>query len=355
MLVLSPKKTYRECYDYNKEGYYEKKGLIAIIVWCMIMTIGGCSSNSSEHTINEKDKINSTDTQKNEETTVVLEEEAIVGDLAITVTGIDYTSKIRDGSFSVTADEGNTYVLLQMEIENKGKEAITLGNIMTDSIGMYMELTVDDQIFQPSASLLGKDLVSKTVDPLAKVTGIRYFQVSQALVENATAIKVKIKNEKKSKSYFVIQLPTSQEVASQIKHLKMEEVFTINNFQCSAVKFEFTDKISDGLWSVDAEDGEQFGLLWLSVTNEGKEAHKLIDNFNSAISMTLIYKDEYRYNYNTSLTLKKDLSTKSIEPLKTEEGFIYFAVPEVVTGEGSLHVEIQNINDVREKYIVSIP
>lgn len=345
---------------------------MTILLLCMLTSFVGCSSKTVSDTGNEEATTENVTTSESEQedtskkkedteakpdvdvTTVDFEEEAMTGDLAITITGMEYTDKISDGSFCVTAEEGKSFVMLQMTVENKGKEAATLGNIITDSIGMYMELTIDDYTFQPKTSMLGKDLVSKTVDPLAKVSGVRYFEVSKEIIKNAKALVVGIKSQKSDKGSIVMHLPSYEEMLNQVTKLKMGDGFLVDNFKCSGIKFEFTEKISDDMWSIDAEEGEKLAMLWLNVTNEGKEAKKLLDTFGSTTRMTLVYKDEYRYDYNASLTMDKDFTVKTIDPLGTEEGYVYFAVPDVVANEGSLYVEIRNENDIREKYILPV-
>lgn len=84
----------------------------------------------------------------------------------------------------------------------------------------------------------------------------------------------------------------------------------------------------------EAEEGQQYLRMNLSVTNNGTGDSEFLPYFGGGVSAKLIYKDDYTYTLVSSY-FEDELYGKSIPALATQTGYIQFNVPDEVAEDAA--------------------
>lgn len=114
---------------------------------------------------------------------------------------------------------------------------------------------------------------------------------------------------------------------------------SLKDWSISVTGFEFTSRIDNGYSYFDSDEGNQFGVVSLSVTNNGTEAANFLPSFGYGDDVIgkIIYNEEYEYSSTQLLGYESDMHDKFLNPLSSASGVIVFEVPEaVVNGSESL-------------------
>ena len=116
---------------------------------------------------------------------------------------------------------------------------------------------------------------------------------------------------------------------------------TLGNWDITLTNFEFKKTISSGLLTAfSAEEGNQYAVASLSVTNNGQEAANFLPLviMPGDISAKLEF-GEYEYTLSTLVGHGDDLIYTAVNPLVTVSGIIAFVVPDaVVASEDALQL-----------------
>ena len=95
----------------------------------------------------------------------------------------------------------------------------------------------------------------------------------------------------------------------------------------------FTDSISiDDFMSFTADEGNQYLVIDLTVSNTGKQAETFLPSFyfDTDMKAKLYYDEDYEFSASRLLGLTDDLHDQFFNPLITKSGFIVFALPESI-------------------------
>ena len=132
--------------------------------------------------------------------------------------------------------------------------------------------------------------------------------------------------------------------------LAIGDVAELGDFSVSVTGFDLSTRIDVGYSSYYSPDeGNQYGIVSMSVTNNGTEAQTFWPSFSLGddINGVVIYDNTYEYTSTQLLTYDEDLHDKFLNPLTSAEGNIVFTLPDsVVNGDGPLAIELSYGDDV---------
>jgi hypothetical protein len=95
--------------------------------------------------------------------------------------------------------------------------------------------------------------------------------------------------------------------------------------------FEFTDRVDGDYAYCSPDEGCQYGLVSMSVTNSGTSADIFLPSvYTSANVRAKIIYGEYEYSATNLLVVSSDLHDETINPLVTISGVIAFNIPDSV-------------------------
>lgn len=207
----------------------KKKSLVATI-FAVTISLVGCSSpaapqDNSAEIESLKSQVESLQTENNElkssletseavtesETSeaqdsstgsvLMLNEEGILEDWAITVTNTEVTDRIKENDYAgFTPEDGSKYLAVEISVTNNGKSASTFlpSFGMGDSISAKV-LYQNDYEFS-STNLLGysKELHNSTINPLSTKTGIVAFEIPDSVASSEDELILVISAGKKN-------------------------------------------------------------------------------------------------------------------------------------------------------------
>lgn len=192
-----------------------KKKLLVITSFAVMVTLVGCSSSTSQDNSAEieslKSQIESLQAENDElkesletseadtesetseaqdsssDTVLALNEEAILGDWAITVTNVEVTDYIKENDYlGFTPEDGNKYLTVEISVTNNGKNAARF----LPSFGMGDDIAAkilyqNDYEFSAS-NLLGysNELHDSTINPLSSKTGVVAFEIPDTVASS---------------------------------------------------------------------------------------------------------------------------------------------------------------------------
>lgn len=121
---------------------------------------------------------------------------------------------------------------------------------------------------------------------------------------------------------------------------KVGETAVLDNWEITLNTTSFEQSVEDTFFSSSADEGNKFLVLNLSVKNNGTTAEHftyLIDGVN----VKAYYNEKYEYN-SVLTSIDGDLSSSSVEPLASSEGFVVIEMPDsVVEAPESIVVEMK--------------
>nr|DAD70869.1 MAG TPA: protein of unknown function DUF5067 [Siphoviridae sp. ctvok7] len=128
-------------------------------------------------------------------------------------------------------------------------------------------------------------------------------------------------------------------------NLAIGDTAEIGDWSVSVTGFEFSTQINNGYGYFSPDDGNQYAVVSMSVTNNGSSMDTFWPSysFGDDIKGIVIYDGQYEYSSVQLLAYDEDLHDESMNPLTTANGVIAFEVPEAVTsGSGTLVITISD-------------
>lgn len=106
---------------------------------------------------------------------------------------------------------------------------------------------------------------------------------------------------------------------------------SVGDWKVNVKKVSVKQKIQNGTYQYfKPGKGNSFVVISMSVENKGTKAATFLPRFGTKDKTTiarLYYQGEYEYSATELIGYKKDLTTKSIQPLTKESGILVFEIP----------------------------
>ena len=114
--------------------------------------------------------------------------------------------------------------------------------------------------------------------------------------------------------------------------------YEIGTWEVSFINANFQKSISSGfLTEFKAEEGSQFLVIKLKVTNKGKKMNTFLPAFSVGDDVNVkVFHDEYTFSASNLIGLSNDLHYTYLNPLESKEGIIAFSIPEDIIQKGNL-------------------
>lgn len=138
------------------------------------------------------------------------------------------------------------------------------------------------------------------------------------------------------------------EAVTENPNLAIGNTAEIGSWSVSVTSFEYSTRIDNGYSYFSPDDGNQYAVVSMTVTNNGTSSATFWPSFSLGddISGIIVYDGKYEYSSTQLLAYDDDLHDESMNPLTTASGVIVFEVPEtVVNGEGALTITISAGSD----------
>ena len=119
------------------------------------------------------------------------------------------------------------------------------------------------------------------------------------------------------------------------------ETSTLGDWGITVSGFEVKDRIdSDYGTYFSPENGNRFGVVSLTVTNNGKSSASFLPSFSLSddVSAKIYFGDGYEYSATSLLGHDQDMHDATLNPLTSKEGIIAFDLPNAVTNSEDLLV-----------------
>lgn len=189
-----------------------KKKLLVVTV-LSVMAIGGtaCSSNTTTEPVVKNDTATGTTTTETPEVTteaaasLVLGETGTIGNWQVTVTGSETAKRVDEDMMYFEASEGNQYIMIDVAVENTGKQATSFLSMVTLDGDPDAKLIYGDGYEYKPTGLMGseKELQDTPVNPLEKKDGRITFEVPDTVVESDEPITLIITNGTDTLNYTI--------------------------------------------------------------------------------------------------------------------------------------------------------
>lgn len=189
-----------------------KKKLLVVTV-LSVMAIGGtaCSSNTTTEPVVKNDTATGTTTTETPEVTteaaasLVLGETGTIGNWQVTVTGSETAKRVDEDMMYFEASEGNQYIMIDVAVENTGKQATSFLSMVTLDGDPDAKLIYGDGYEYKPTGLMGseKELQDTPVNPLEKKDGRITFEVPDTVVESDEPLTLTITNGTDTLSYAI--------------------------------------------------------------------------------------------------------------------------------------------------------
>lgn len=148
---------------------------------------------------------------------------------------------------------------------------------------------------------------------------------------------------------------TDPETEAPLDTVPIGQVATLNNWNITVDEVQIMQSVPDDYVKFDADEGNQYLLISVSVSNEGKEADTFLKSFGLSddVSTLVIYGDGYEFSPTHLLGYSKSIIDDSINPLSSKSGDIAFEIPDSVAnttdelilqftaGNSALHFKIR--------------
>ena len=110
------------------------------------------------------------------------------------------------------------------------------------------------------------------------------------------------------------------------------ETAEIGDWSVSVTAFEFSQRIDDGYGYFSPDEGNQYGVVSMTITNNGTDTGTFWPSFSLGDDIIggITYDGTYEYSSVQLLAYDEDLHNKSMNPLTTATGKIVFELPDVV-------------------------
>ena len=186
------------------------KKKITAVALCTVLALGtltGCGASDVQRLADTAQKIAEeaaatdtpaapTETPGPQETNLDLKKAGTVGDWKIKVSKVAAKSKIKTSKYlEAKADKGNLLVIVNATVTNNGKEKATfLPSVGRENTMVTAKLIYKDGYEYMPSYIAGydKDLTNKSIDPLAKKSGVIAFNVPKKVAKDLKSCTIRI-------------------------------------------------------------------------------------------------------------------------------------------------------------------
>ena len=189
-----------------------KRKLLVVTV-LSVMAIGGtaCSSNTATEPVVKNDTAAGTTTTETPEATteatasLALGETGTIDNWQVTATGSETAKRVDEDMMYFEASEGNQYIMIDVTVENTGKQAASFLSMVTLDGDPDAKLIYRDGYEYKPAGLMGseKELQDTPVNPLEKKDGRITFEVPDTVVESDEPLTLTITNGTDTLNYAI--------------------------------------------------------------------------------------------------------------------------------------------------------
>lgn len=118
-----------------------------------------------------------------------------------------------------------------------------------------------------------------------------------------------------------------------ISTLSLGESGTLVDWEITVTNMDLLDSIANTYGSFNADAGNKFLVVSITVKNNGKTADSFLPSFSFGddVIAKILYSDGYEFSATQLLAYDKDLHDKTLNPLSSADGEIAFQVPDVVS------------------------
>ena len=125
---------------------------------------------------------------------------------------------------------------------------------------------------------------------------------------------------------------TTETIATN--EISLNETGNLSTWAITIEKISFKDKISDNEFTAFTPDseGNKFLVIALKAENIGKEADQFLPSvsLSNDVNVKVLFGDGYEFSMTNLLGYEKNLVNSMINPLSSQNGEIFFEVPEKV-------------------------
>ncbi len=120
--------------------------------------------------------------------------------------------------------------------------------------------------------------------------------------------------------------------SEEASNLAIGETGTLDNWSVTVTNFEFLDSVQNTFGEFTPEAGNKFGLVSLSITNNGKESSTFLPSFglNNDVQAIIVYGDGYEYSLTNLIGYENSIIDSTVNPLTSKEGAVAFELPQAV-------------------------
>ena len=189
----------------------KKKLLVAAVLSAMAIGGTACSSNTiTEPVVKNDTATGTTATETPEATTeaaaaLALGETGTIGNWQVTATGLETAKRVDEDMMYFEASEGNQYIMIDVTVENTGKQAASFLSMVTIDGDPDAKLIYGDGYEYKPTGLMGseKELQDVSISPLEKKNGRITFEVPDTVVESDEPITLTITNGTDTLNYTI--------------------------------------------------------------------------------------------------------------------------------------------------------
>lgn len=123
--------------------------------------------------------------------------------------------------------------------------------------------------------------------------------------------------------------------AVEAAELAIGETAEVGDWTVSVTAFEFSTEIDNGYGYFSPDEGNQYGVVSMTVTNNGTETGTFWPSFSLGDDIIggITYDGTYEYSSVQLLAYDEDMHNKSMNPLTTATGKIVFELPDAVASD----------------------
>ncbi len=126
--------------------------------------------------------------------------------------------------------------------------------------------------------------------------------------------------------------PEEEEPEPEETPIAIGDTAALGDWEIVVTNFEFKTEIKDNYGSFSPDEGNQYGVVYVTVTNSGKEAGRFLPfiGLDDDVSTKIMYGDGYEYSPTSLIGHDEDMHDKVLNPLTSASGIIAFALPQAV-------------------------
>ena len=134
--------------------------------------------------------------------------------------------------------------------------------------------------------------------------------------------------------------------------LKVGDTAALGDWSVTVVSFDVTTSIKNGdYFSFNADDGDQYVIVTLTVKNNGAAAASFYPSYsfsNDDVSGELLYQNTYEFSSTNLFGYDQDLHDASLNPLSSRTGVIAFSVADEAATSNELTFQLTCGKDVAQ-------